>query len=259
VSEPPSADHFYRDVSDPCGFEADAVRHIYFVKRPTFANERRRLDTFGLIAAVQKGAGPPMIFGSSGAAAPLSPRVWQTLLSSDPHAPAFMHNPFGAVCTFLGHTETWVIENDTDEAHNFHIHQSEFQLALAHRGDPAFFSATPAASRDPLMAASDRAVAAADGEGRQGDEAALFHDTIPVPRGISLGGRGCDGSPMNANCRPGRVTVRIRFDRDEQVGAFVYHCHILQHEDDGMMALVRVLCAPDDSACVMRHGLAGGG
>jgi FtsP/CotA-like multicopper oxidase with cupredoxin domain len=36
------------------------------------------------------------------------------------------------------------------------------------------------------------------------------------------------------------VTVRMDF-RGPDVGDFVYHCHILEHEDKGMMAIIRVL------------------
>jgi Multicopper oxidase len=35
------------------------------------------------------------------------------------------------------------------------------------------------------------------------------------------------------------VTVRMDF-RGSDIGDFVYHCHILGHEDNGMMAIVRV-------------------
>jgi hypothetical protein len=245
-----SPDQFYQDASSPdCGFAAGDVRRIYFVKRPSYADERRRRDTFGLLAAVQKAGGPPILSDGSGSPVALTPAVWQGLLRADVHAPAMMHNPYGGVCTFLGHTETWILENDTDEMHNFHIHQSDFQLALDHRADSRFFSPAPNASIDPLLTASDRAVAASDGASREMEEASLYHDTIPIPRGISLGGRGCDGSPMNLQCRPGRVTIRIRFDRVEQVGLSVYHCHILQHEDDGMMAPIRVRCPPGDKTC----------
>jgi FtsP/CotA-like multicopper oxidase with cupredoxin domain len=31
--------------------------------------------------------------------------------------------------------------------------------------------------------------------------------------------------------------------RGKDVGDFVYHCHILGHEDNGMMAIIRVLPA----------------
>ncbi|HEX4783341.1 MAG TPA: multicopper oxidase domain-containing protein [Candidatus Sulfotelmatobacter sp.] len=36
------------------------------------------------------------------------------------------------------------------------------------------------------------------------------------------------------------VTVRLDF-RGLDIGDFAYHCHILEHEDHGMMAIIRVL------------------
>jgi FtsP/CotA-like multicopper oxidase with cupredoxin domain len=42
------------------------------------------------------------------------------------------------------------------------------------------------------------------------------------------------------------VTVRMDF-RGPDTGDFVYHCHILGHEDNGMMAIIRVLPKPDKS------------
>lgn len=39
------------------------------------------------------------------------------------------------------------------------------------------------------------------------------------------------------------ITVRMDF-RGADVGDFVYHCHILGHEDNGMMAILRVLAHP---------------
>jgi FtsP/CotA-like multicopper oxidase with cupredoxin domain len=38
------------------------------------------------------------------------------------------------------------------------------------------------------------------------------------------------------------VTVRMDF-RGQMIGDFVYHCHILGHEDNGMMAIIRVTSA----------------
>jgi FtsP/CotA-like multicopper oxidase with cupredoxin domain len=51
-----------------------------------------------------------------------------------------------------------------------------------------------------------------------------FLDTIDVPRGEN-------------------VKVRIDF-RGMDIGDFVFHCHILEHEDHGMMAIIRVLPKP---------------
>jgi FtsP/CotA-like multicopper oxidase with cupredoxin domain len=41
------------------------------------------------------------------------------------------------------------------------------------------------------------------------------------------------------------ITVKLDF-RGPTVGDFVYHCHILDHEDGGMMAIIRVLPAKGD-------------
>ncbi|HVU19911.1 MAG TPA: multicopper oxidase domain-containing protein, partial [Rhizomicrobium sp.] len=35
------------------------------------------------------------------------------------------------------------------------------------------------------------------------------------------------------------ITAKLDF-RGPDVGDFVYHCHILDHEDNGMMAIIRV-------------------
>ena len=37
-------------------------------------------------------------------------------------------------------------------------------------------------------------------------------------------------------------SIKVRMDfRGPDIGDFVYHCHILGHEDNGMMAIIRVL------------------
>jgi FtsP/CotA-like multicopper oxidase with cupredoxin domain len=36
------------------------------------------------------------------------------------------------------------------------------------------------------------------------------------------------------------VTVRMDFSDPEIAGTFVYHCHVLDHEDGGMMAEIQV-------------------
>jgi FtsP/CotA-like multicopper oxidase with cupredoxin domain len=56
-----------------------------------------------------------------------------------------------------------------------------------------------------------------------------FYDTIQVPYWTGTG-------PYPS------VTVRADF-RGPDIGDFVYHCHILGHEDNGMMAIIRVLPA----------------
>jgi hypothetical protein len=36
------------------------------------------------------------------------------------------------------------------------------------------------------------------------------------------------------------VKLRMDFRDPNSVGTYVYHCHLLEHEDNGMMALIRV-------------------
>jgi len=36
------------------------------------------------------------------------------------------------------------------------------------------------------------------------------------------------------------VTLRMDFRDPNSVGTFVYHCHLLEHEDGGMMGAIRV-------------------
>lgn len=98
-----------------------------------------------------------------------------------------------------GEVEDWVIENRSQEAHTFHIHQTHF-LVL---------------ERDNKAADEDN-----------------LRDSIDLPYwdGVS----------------PHYPSIKVRMDfRDPAiVGTFPYHCHILQHEDGGMMGTIRVLPAP---------------
>jgi FtsP/CotA-like multicopper oxidase with cupredoxin domain len=245
---------YYDHTAEPaCDYASGSVRRILLVARPSFSDDRRRPTKFGLIAVLEQPGRAAEAIDADGHPQPMTRDLWAALLAKDADAPAFMHNPFGTICTYVGHSETWIIDNYTAEAHNFHIHQTEFRVAEARRADPAFFSATPTNGLGALQRSSDAALAMADSHDRAEDGSLLYRDTVPVPRGESAGGRGCDGSPFNDRCRPGRITLTVRFDRDAQIGTFVYHCHILQHEDGGMMAIMRVLCPPGDTACAARH------
>jgi suppressor of ftsI len=53
-----------------------------------------------------------------------------------------------------------------------------------------------------------------------------LHDTVNLPYAV--------------NGRPGVVKIIIPFTDPNIVGKFVYHCHILEHEDHGMMATIQV-------------------
>jgi FtsP/CotA-like multicopper oxidase with cupredoxin domain len=131
--------------------------------------------------------------------------------------PSGMH-----ACATLHRGEVWELVNTTDELHNFHIHQGKFRLARA--VDPGMRpDGNPV--DDPLnllanlMAEGPQPVTARD----------VWHDTLPVP-------------PRNGS-KLGRMFVFLPFEAEEQLGRFVFHCHILEHEDHGMMAAVEVMRA----------------
>ncbi len=115
------------------------------------------------------------------------------------HVPQlFDPNAKPAITTTQGAVEDWIIENQTNEVHEFHIHQIHFQVRDIN-GVPV-----PSTQRQ-------------------------FRDTFEVPYWTGKG-------PY--------PSVRLRMDfRGAVVGDFVYHCHILDHEDNGMMAIVRVNAA----------------
>ena len=103
-------------------------------------------------------------------------------------------------------TEEWELVNVAGEAHNFHIHQTKFYV-VAQNAPP-------------------------------GDAGELM-DNVALP----VGGFNCDGTVgtwRSGGCPVQIVTVRIPFS---QVGDFVYHCHIGEHQDGGMMAHIRVIAA----------------
>jgi FtsP/CotA-like multicopper oxidase with cupredoxin domain len=47
-----------------------------------------------------------------------------------------------------------------------------------------------------------------------------------------------DNYPVNPG---GWILLKIGFDRPEQAGRYMYHCHILEHEDKGMMSMMQVV------------------
>jgi FtsP/CotA-like multicopper oxidase with cupredoxin domain len=102
-----------------------------------------------------------------------------------------------AITTTQGAVEDWIIQNRSDEVHEFHIHQIHFLLEAIN------------GKRVPT-------------------EQQQFYDTYQV------------GYWNDRSKRFPSIKVRMDF-RGPVVGDFVYHCHILDHEDGGMMAIIRVL------------------
>ncbi|HEX3466678.1 MAG TPA: multicopper oxidase family protein [Candidatus Elarobacter sp.] len=98
-----------------------------------------------------------------------------------------------------GTVEEWTLENDTDEVHDFHIHQAHFIVE----------------SINGVTQPNQHWV-----------------DTVEmVPQGTGVQGQ----------VHPSETKVIIDF-RDPTIrGIFLYHCHILDHEDGGMMAKIQVI------------------
>jgi len=108
-----------------------------------------------------------------------------------------------------GAWEYWLLVNDSDECHNFHVHQTKFVVL------DADFSAGGRPSAAQCL--GDRGVAPPIDRN-------VLHDNYPLLPGA-------------------RVLVRIKLD-GPKLGRFVFHCHILEHEDKGMMATIGVVEGP---------------
>jgi L-ascorbate oxidase len=127
-----------------------------------------------------------------------------------------------SVCVPLGPRgeavkEVWELINLTDEDHNFHIHQTRFRLL---QGGTVPGTTLPSRTPDGLV----------------------LHDNMPLPRAANTDS--CDGTTdafLSGACKPTTVMVEIPF---HEIGDFVFHCHILEHEDGGMMARIRVVAPP---------------
>ena len=123
--------------------------------------------------------------------------------------PAFRMDGEPNVTAAYGAREYWLLVNDSDECHNFHIHQTKFVVL-----DADF---TAGGRKSAAQCLGDRGNAPPVNRN-------VLHDNYPLPPGA-------------------RVFVMIQFD-GPKLGRFVFHCHILEHEDKGMMATVGIVDAP---------------
>ncbi len=121
--------------------------------------------------------------------------------------------------------EEWEIYNFTGEAHAFHIHQLGFHVKES--CSPRFLSAH---SLDPNCLTPRGA------SGDETKEAGLVLDVINVPPALS---QQTKSTPGRSVVYPGKVHLRVPFTADI-AGNFLMHCHLLEHEDNGMMMGVQV-------------------
>jgi len=133
----------------------------------------------------------------------------------------------------LNTAEEWQITNQTSVAHPFHIHVNPFQIVEIY--DPnTMQKPTRIVSPEDMPAAQQRwgttknLVAGSP----------IWWDNFAIPIAQTASGRvvlGSDGFAAN----PGYFTMRSRFV--DFTGQYVQHCHILAHEDRGMMQLLEVV------------------
>jgi FtsP/CotA-like multicopper oxidase with cupredoxin domain len=120
--------------------------------------------------------------------------------------------PLGAGGTPVA--ETWELVQLSTENHNFHLHQTRFVMVGSNGG--------VIQDNFPLsVAAPDRHIKNQVTNNQNGV------CTIPQWR--------------SGHCVSKPIVLSIPFS---QLGEFVYHCHILEHEDGGMMARIQVVPAP---------------
>ncbi|HKE85404.1 MAG TPA: multicopper oxidase [Vicinamibacterales bacterium] len=115
-----------------------------------------------------------------------------------------------------GVAEIWEIHNFTEDAHPIHLHTVQFQV-LDREAFPSGVALTghrhAGASQPHITSGADAGVRRPPDPWETG-----FKDTV-----IAL---------------PGEITrLKVQFDR---AGLFVWHCHILEHEDNEMMRPLRV-------------------
>ena len=105
----------------------------------------------------------------------------------------------------IGTIEQWTITNNSNKAHPFHIHVNDLQVMSIFSPDGSLPNVT---SPQPW-----------------------YQDVVNIPPAIL----DIAGNVVAAG------SVVFRYKPIEFTGAFVYHCHLLPHEDRGMMALITTI------------------
>ena len=130
--------------------------------------------------------------------------------------------PFAAAATEtpkLGTTEIWNIINLTPDVHPMHLHQTMFQAIDRIPFDPNAYGKAWAPGVPPIDPTPYYKGAKAPAYAPAANEIG-WKDTI--------------------RCNPGEVT-RIIMTWEDYSGDYVWHCHILEHEDHDMMRPLTIL------------------
>jgi len=168
-----------------------------------------------------------------------------------PRSPAAIHTINGkqfsgevGVSVLLNKVEEWKVTNNTvNISHPFHIHINPFQVTEVFAPNSTLADGTT-----PMYVVStDPKVSIQTGQCRVNPDKPdtwkpcgaapaahrVWWDVFPIPSGIA--GTKSDGTKIIIN---GYFKLRSRFV--DYPGWFVIHCHILAHEDRGMMTVVEV-------------------
>jgi len=126
--------------------------------------------------------------------------------------------------------ETWELVQLSTENHNFHIHQSRFRRVetSAPAGSVLAPTVDPAVGGGILQDNMPLGVAVPD--------ATIIEQVTNSQSGVCSVDQWRGG-----HCASTPALVVIVFT---DIGEFVYHCHILEHQDGGMMAKIQVVPSP---------------
>ena len=115
----------------------------------------------------------------------------------------------------MNSTEVWEIYNATEDAHPIHVHLINFEI-LNRESFTADVIPQPVQQHD-----------GSTGQGFRLENIALVPGTLQMPSAV-------EKAPKDmVTALPGTVTrIKMTFDRP---GRYVWHCHILSHEDHEMM------------------------
>lgn len=127
----------------------------------------------------------------------------------------------------LGTEEEWTLYNYTSIAHPFHIHVNPFQVT------------------EIFTPPNARAKTAASTYAPKDNFA--WQDVVGIPPAETDVNGKLILNDKGFATNPGRVVIRQRYA--DFAGTFVLHCHILAHEDRGMMQLVQIV----DPKSIMVH------
>lgn len=137
-----------------------------------------------------------------------------------------------------GSTEDWVIINPTMDTHPIHLHLVQFQVVSRQKMDTDRYAADWAAQNAALSVAGD-------GQPPWSSEPAPLDITTYLTGAPTAPDANEQGWKDTVRMNPGEVTkIRVRFTAqdgspfvfDPTVGpGYVWHCHIIDHEDNEMM------------------------